>query len=82
VIGLGDVFFKSADHDALRDSYTRNLGIAYGQHGAAFKWRSADENAREHLTAWGCLLGKRYRRRRARLQCGRPCASEFSAKHQ
>jgi hypothetical protein len=53
VIGIGGVFFKSDDHAALREWYARNFGIECGQHGAAFKWRSADEEAREHSTAWG-----------------------------
>jgi len=68
IIGIGGVFFKSADHERLRDWYAENLGIVHGKDGAGFKWRtvsdpspanaspgkpeSHDDTANEYLTAW------------------------------
>jgi catechol 2,3-dioxygenase-like lactoylglutathione lyase family enzyme len=55
VIGVGGVFFKSAEHEPLRAWYTQNLGIEqHGNEGGLFKWRSVD-GATEHCTAW-CIF--------------------------
>jgi predicted enzyme related to lactoylglutathione lyase len=56
VIGIGGVFFKSAEHARLREWYAQNLGIEHGADGASFKWRSADD-ATEHFTAWSVFPG-------------------------
>ena len=57
VIGIGGVFFSSADHNALRSWYADNLGIHHGSGGAAFKWRSHDHPDLERLTAWSIFPG-------------------------
>jgi predicted enzyme related to lactoylglutathione lyase len=57
VIGIGGVFFKSADHAQLRDWYSKNLAIEHAQDGAAFKWLSTVEKGREHSTAWSIFPG-------------------------
>ena len=52
MIGIGGVFFKSADHGQLRSWYADHLGIDHGSHGTAFKWRAADQPEVERATAW------------------------------
>ena len=52
VIGIGGVFFKSADRDRLYAWYRANLGIAAGPHGADFPWRSHEQPQVEHQTVW------------------------------
>jgi catechol 2,3-dioxygenase-like lactoylglutathione lyase family enzyme len=50
VIGIGGVFFKSADRDRLNSWYADNLGILGGTDGFNFKWR--DDAGAERLTVW------------------------------
>jgi predicted enzyme related to lactoylglutathione lyase len=52
VIGIGGVFFKSADHAALRAWYGENLGIHHGADGMMFPWRAADQPDVERFTIW------------------------------
>jgi len=52
IIGVGGVFFKSADKAKLDAWYKDKLGIPVGEYGATFPWRSADDPNVEHLTAW------------------------------
>src|SRR4051812_47124721 len=43
VTGLGGVFFKTQDANALRQWYQRNLGLSPDEHGAInFPWRDAE----------------------------------------
>ncbi|MDE2257827.1 MAG: VOC family protein [Xanthomonadaceae bacterium] len=53
VTGIGGVFFKSKDPEALGVWYKTHLGIdvqAWG--GAAFQWKSADNPEGTGTTAW------------------------------
>jgi predicted enzyme related to lactoylglutathione lyase len=52
VLGIGGIFFKSANHDQLSSWYRENMGIDHDQYGATFKWRSMNEPAKENLTVW------------------------------
>jgi catechol 2,3-dioxygenase-like lactoylglutathione lyase family enzyme len=52
IIGVGGVFFKSADQGRLLAWYADKLGIRGGAKGTAFKWRAHDNPAAEHCTAW------------------------------
>jgi catechol 2,3-dioxygenase-like lactoylglutathione lyase family enzyme len=49
VIGLGGIFFKSAEPKKLYDWYERHLGI---KQGATFPWRRVDDPSSETCTAW------------------------------
>lgn len=51
VTGIGGVFFKCKDADAMRDWYQKHLNINAGQHGAQFHWRESDSN-KEASTTW------------------------------
>jgi catechol 2,3-dioxygenase-like lactoylglutathione lyase family enzyme len=52
VIGVGGVFFKSADRDRLHSWYADNLGMMPGADGFKFKWRAHDVQEIEHRTTW------------------------------
>jgi catechol 2,3-dioxygenase-like lactoylglutathione lyase family enzyme len=51
VIGIGGIFFKSANTEGLCRWY-QQLGIDAGEHGATFPWRSQTDPSKEHVTVW------------------------------
>jgi len=56
VRGIGGVFFKSANHEALRAWYAKHLGIvSNGEFGAGFDWNQPDSPAQSNATAW-CIF--------------------------
>ena len=52
VTGLGGVFFKSTQPEALRSWYKKHLEIDSGEHGAMFNWRHHDDPEKEGNTVW------------------------------
>jgi catechol 2,3-dioxygenase-like lactoylglutathione lyase family enzyme len=52
VIGIGGVFFKSANRDQTREWYAKHLGIADKGQGAMLPWREHDDPKKEHVTVW------------------------------
>lgn len=53
VTGIGGIFFKARDADALRAWYRTHLGLdiqPWG--GVAFRWREAEMPDREGVTVW------------------------------
>jgi predicted enzyme related to lactoylglutathione lyase len=53
VLGIGGIFFKSEDPEALYGWYKQHLGIpARPGVGAIFPWRQPDDTATEHQTVW------------------------------
>ncbi|MBN9657825.1 MAG: VOC family protein [Acidobacteria bacterium] len=52
VVGIGGIFFKSANRDQMREWYAKHLGIADGGHGAMLPWREHDDPQKEHVTVW------------------------------
>ena len=52
VTGLGGVFFKSANPNALKEWYGKHLHIESGDHGALFKWRQDEDPDKTGYTAW------------------------------
>jgi len=52
ILGIGGIFFKSADHKGLRSWYQDKLGIMNGDYGGVFKWRSHDNPETENSTIW------------------------------
>lgn len=52
VTGIGGVFFKSKDTNALNDWYKKNLGIETSPYGASFEWFEGDDNSKKGLTQW------------------------------
>jgi len=52
VVGIGGVFFKAKDPDALKEWYRRHLGIDAGQWGATFQWDTPQGGAEPGATVW------------------------------
>jgi predicted enzyme related to lactoylglutathione lyase len=53
VTGLGGLFFKAEDPEALYTWYEKHLGIKRGPHGAVdFVWRENKEHSKEGKTVW------------------------------
>jgi len=52
VIGIGGVFFKSADKKGTEGWYAKNLGIPSGPYGFTFNWRDHAQPEVERLTIW------------------------------
>jgi catechol 2,3-dioxygenase-like lactoylglutathione lyase family enzyme len=52
IIGIGGVFFKSANRDQTREWYSKHLGLADKGQGAMLPWREHDDPQKEHLTVW------------------------------
>ena len=52
IIGIGGVFFKSANRDQTREWYSKHLGIADKGGGAMLPWRERDDPQKEHTTVW------------------------------
>ena len=57
VIGVGGIFFKGTDAEALRGWYQSNLGIVSGEYGAEFLWRMPERPDEEHRTVWSIFPG-------------------------
>ena len=52
IIGIGGVFFKSANRDQMREWYAKHLGLADKGQGAMLPWREQDDPQKEHVTVW------------------------------
>jgi catechol 2,3-dioxygenase-like lactoylglutathione lyase family enzyme len=52
ILGIGGVFFKSANRDQMREWYSKHLGIADKGQGAMLPWREHDDPQKEHVTVW------------------------------
>ena len=52
VTGLGGVFFKTRDPEAMKSWYNKHLHLDAGEHGAMFKWRDLDKPEIKGSTVW------------------------------
>lgn len=52
VTGLGGIFFKCNDPQAMNDWYAKNLGLTTSEYGTSFEWRQADDPSKKGSTAW------------------------------
>src|SRR5437763_14976103 len=52
IVGIGGVFFKSANRDQMREWYSKHLGLADKDQGAMLPWREHDDPQKEHVTDW------------------------------
>lgn len=52
VTGIGGIFFKCEDPDAIKKWYKAHLGIGAQDWGAMFEWREKDEPNRIGTTTW------------------------------
>ena len=52
ILGIGGIFFKSANRDQMREWYSKHLGLTDTGSGALLKWRDHDDPKKEQMTVW------------------------------
>lgn len=52
VTGIGGIFFKCKDANAIREWYKTHLGLDTNQYGANFEWRQEEDPAKKGSTQW------------------------------
>jgi len=52
ILGIGGIFFKSANRDQMREWYSKHLGLADKGSGAMLPWREHDDPQKDHVTVW------------------------------
>jgi len=52
VTGIGGIFFKCKDPNAVKEWYNKHLGFDAGQYGASFEWYEDGERKKKGLTQW------------------------------
>jgi predicted enzyme related to lactoylglutathione lyase len=55
VTGLGGVFFKARDPEAVKAWYEKHLQIEKGEYGTLFKWRTDEDPEVKGATAWNAF---------------------------
>ena len=54
VIGIGGIFIKAKDPEALGQWYSRHLGIELKDGCANFPWQAGGQPIRDGRTVWHC----------------------------
>ena len=57
IIGIGGIFFKSANQKEMKEWYAQHLGLADGGHGVMLPWREAENPDNEQMTIWSIFPG-------------------------
>ena len=57
ILGIGGIFFKSANQQQMREWYAQHLGLADSGHGVMLPWREADNPENEQMTVWTIFPG-------------------------
>lgn len=52
VTGIGGIFFKCKDPNAMRAWYKTHLGLNTNDYGATFEWKEADDSTKNGSTTW------------------------------
>ena len=52
ILGIGGVFFKSANRDQMREWYSKHLGLTDKGGGVMLPWREHGDAQKEHVTVW------------------------------
>ena len=52
ILGIGGIFFKSANQQPTREWYGKHLGLVDKGSGAMLPWREKDNPNNEHMTVW------------------------------
>ena len=52
VTGIGGIFFKSKDPNALNEWYKTHLGFDTSPYGTSFEWREAEDSTKKGVTQW------------------------------
>ena len=57
ILGIGGIFFKSANQQQMREWYGRHLGLTDKGSGVMMPWREKDNPGKEHVTVWSLFPG-------------------------
>jgi catechol 2,3-dioxygenase-like lactoylglutathione lyase family enzyme len=57
ILGIGGIFFKSADKAKAQEWYAKHLGLADAGHGVILPWREKDNPENEQMTVWSIFAG-------------------------
>ena len=57
ILGIGGIFFKSAQQQPMREWYAQHLGLADSGHGVMLPWREHDHPDHEQMTVWSIFPG-------------------------
>jgi catechol 2,3-dioxygenase-like lactoylglutathione lyase family enzyme len=52
ILGIGGIFFKSANREQMREWYSTHLGLVDKGGGVMLPWREHDDPQKEHVTVW------------------------------
>ncbi len=52
ILGIGGIFFKSANRDQMREWYSKHLGLTDKGGGMMLPWRQHDDVQKEQVTVW------------------------------
>ena len=52
VTGIGGIFFKCKDSNAINEWYKTHLGFDTSPYGTSFEWRQIDDSTKKGLTQW------------------------------
>jgi predicted enzyme related to lactoylglutathione lyase len=52
VTGIGGIFFKCEDPEAIKAWYKKNLGLETDAYGTNFEWRQSENPERKGFTQW------------------------------
>ncbi len=52
VTGVGGIFIKYNEPDAVKKWYAENLGFAIDEYGTSFEWRQGTDPAKKGFTVW------------------------------
>lgn len=55
ITGIGGVFFKTKNPDAMRAWYHEKFGLASDKYGYAFNWRKPENPQKKGSTAWNAF---------------------------
>ena len=58
VTGIGGIFFKCKDPNAIKDWYKKHLGIDTDQWGTNFEWRQGADASKKGFTQWSPVSEK------------------------
>ena len=58
VTGIGGVFFKCKDPQAIRAWYREHLGIQTNEYGAVFEWRQGADSSKKGFLQWSPFTEK------------------------
>ena len=52
IIGIGGIFFKSANQQQMKEWYAKHLGFADSGYGVTLPWREKENPDNEQMTIW------------------------------